>query len=46
VVVGSALVRALEEGRSLAPLLQEIRQGLQRLEANPGLKESSKKPLP
>ena len=45
VVVGSALVRALEEGRSLAPLLQEIRQGLQRLEANPGLKESSKKPL-
>lgn len=39
VVVGSALVRALEEGRPLAPLLQEIRQGLQRLEANPGLRE-------
>ncbi|WP_243028191.1 tryptophan synthase subunit alpha [Thermus albus] len=28
VVVGSALVRALEGGRPLAPLLEEIRQGL------------------
>lgn len=35
VVVGSALVRALEEGRSLAPLLQEIRQGLQRPRPTP-----------
>ena len=33
VVVGSALVRALEEGRPLAPLLGEIREGLKAREA-------------
>ncbi len=33
VVVGSALVRALEEGHPLAPLLEEIREGLKAREA-------------
>ncbi len=33
VVVGSALIRALEAGRPLGPLLEEIRRGLQREKA-------------
>ncbi len=35
VVVGSALVRALEAGRPLGPILEEIRQGLYLKEATP-----------
>jgi len=34
-VVGSALVRALEAGEPLLPLLEEIRQGLYLKEAAP-----------